>query len=154
MRQFHFVFTHCHCKEFLILLLFYKSTEILFHVDVVGAMFVSCLLLIDNVLHNTMLFVLPIDQCNHSSWLQLDLRYHKVLALLLFLVMLSIEVVEISIHLFIESIFVFIIILYKKKFELQSWNCKALQVQNDCKTYEWSDYKLCECGNNYKLYGW
>jgi hypothetical protein len=43
------------------LVIVYKSTEILFHVDVVGVMFV-----IDhNVLHNTMLFVVPIDQCNH-----------------------------------------------------------------------------------------
>jgi hypothetical protein len=41
--------------------------------------------------------------------------------------MLSIEVVEISIYLFIESIFVFIIILYKKKFELQLWNCNLFK---------------------------
>jgi hypothetical protein len=41
--------------------------------------------------------------------------------------MLSIEVVAISIHLFIKSIFVFIIILYKKKFELQLWNCKLFK---------------------------
>lgn len=47
------------------------------------------------------------------SWLQLDVRHHKFLPLFLFLLMLS-----------IESIFAFVIILYKKKFELQLWNCK------------------------------
>jgi len=41
--------------------------------------------------------------------------------------MLSIEVVEFSIHLFIESIFVFVIILYKKKFELRLCNCKLFK---------------------------
>ncbi len=71
------------------------------------------MLLIDNVFHNIMLFMLLVDQCNHFFLITIHLHYHKVLPLLLFPFMLSIEVVKISIHLFIESIFVFIIILYK-----------------------------------------
>ncbi len=87
--------------------------------------------------------MLPIDQCNHFFLIAIGFTLSQVFATL----SLSPHVVQ----------WVYICICHysiQEEIWIAIVKLQALQVQNDCRTYEWSDCKLYECGSNYKLYGW
>lgn len=101
-----------------------------------------------------MLFVLPIDQCNHFFLIATGFTLSQGIAT----PSLSPHVVHWSCWNLYSFVYWVYICIYHYSIQEENWaaivKLQALQVQNDCRTYEWSDYKLCECGSNYKLYGW